>query len=63
MKNKFLQIVDLFWIICECIIVLFVAIPILTIYHLIKLGIKLGIKKIKKTRFDLYHRAKIDKRP
>jgi len=59
MKNKFLQIVDLLWIVCECFIVLFIAVPILTLYHLIKLG----ITKIKKARFDLYHPAKIDKRP
>jgi uncharacterized membrane protein len=59
MKDKFLQIVDLIWIVCECIIVLFIAIPILILYHLIKLG----ITKIKNARFDLYYRAKIDKRP
>jgi hypothetical protein len=59
MKNKFLQIVDLICIVCECFIVLFIAVPILTLYHLIKLG----ITKIKKARFNLYHPAKIDKRP
>ena len=59
MKNKFLQIIDLIWIICECFIVLFIAVPTLTIYHLIKLG----INKIKKARFYLNYRAKIDKRP
>jgi hypothetical protein len=59
MKNKFLQIVDLLWIVCECFIVLFIAVPILTLYHLIKLS----ITKIKKARFNLYHPAKIDKRP
>jgi len=59
MKNKFLQAIDLIWIAFEFIIVLCIVIPILCIYHLLKMV----YDKIKKTRFDLYHRAKIDKRP
>jgi heme/copper-type cytochrome/quinol oxidase subunit 2 len=59
MKDKLLQAIDLIWIAFEFIIVLCIAIPILTIYHLLKLV----YDKIKKTRFNLYHRAKIDKRP
>jgi hypothetical protein len=59
MKDRFLEAMSLLWTVCEFIVVLCIVIPCLCLYHLFKLV----YNKIKKTRFDHYHRAKIDKRP